>query len=290
MTSTAIDAIVAIALIGAAIATVSGTLGPTAGTPAPDPTLETLATGTTAVTYTQSAKPNSTGSGVNDPVAWNRTESATVERTVSGTYVGLLRRAAVSTLTVDGRPATALGSDFRDATEAATRNAIGARTQIVVRWRPYRGSHLSADLAVGPTPPPNADLSAASMRVESGFAENESDAQSAAAVSGYTGVSRVVADRIVAGLFPIARTAPALRSGYPVAALTAHRYYRFGNAYGVDLEGPVSDRRPGDANDRLAAGLADRIETDLRREFASPEAAARAIEIDHVDVVVRRWA
>lgn len=280
----------AIVVIGAAIATLVGTIGPAAGTPDPGPTLETLATGTTAVSYTNSPESTATDTGVNEPVPFEEPERPAFDRTASGTYAELLTRATLATLTVDEQPATTAGDDLRDAVDAATMATIGAQTQVVVLWQPYPNAHLRAKLTVGPTPPPDADLSAASTTVQSGIPPARDDAQSAAETAGYSGVSRVVAHRVVDGVFPPERTALALRSGYPVAALTANRYYRFGDAYGVDLERPVRDRRPADANDRLASALAGRIEADLRAEFDSPDAAARAIDTDHVEIVVRRWA
>jgi hypothetical protein len=281
---------IAIVVIGAAIATLVGTIGPAAGTPDPGPTLETLATGTTAVSYTQLPETTSTDSGVNEPVPFGESKRPAFNRTTSGTYAELLTRATLSTLTVDEQPVTTRGDDFRDAVDAATMATIGAQTQVVVLWQPYPNSHLRAKLTVGTTPPPDADLSAASTTVQSGMPSARDDARSAAETAGYSGVSRVVADRVVAGLFPPEQTALALRSGYPVAALTANRYYRVGDAYGVDLERPVRDRRPADANDRLASVLAGRIEADLRAEFDSPDAAARAIDADQIEIVVRRWA
>lgn len=285
MTSTALDAVIAILLVGAAIATLVGVTGSSAGVPAADPTLQTLATGTTAVNYTYPSETDA-----DSPVAFEDTDRSASTRTSSGSYAELLARAALSTLAVDGQPVTGVGDGFRDAVDTVTASAIRPRTQVAVIWRPYPDAHLRARLVVGPTPPPDADLSAASTTVSSGFPAARSDARSAARTDGYTGVSRVLADRIVAGVFPPERTAVALRGGYPVAPIAAHRYYRFGAAYDVDLEEPVRERRPAAANERLAAAVADRIETDLRAQFDSPAAAARAIRTDRVHVVVRRWA
>jgi hypothetical protein len=283
VTSTALDAVVAVLLIGAAIAALPGTPGPPASVPPAEPTLQTLLTATTTVGYAQSPETGSTG-------IFEDSARSVVERTSSGSYGELLTQAAIATLAVDGRPVTSDGDGFRHAVDGETRSLLPPRTQVAVRWRPYPDAHLGARLTVGPTPPRDADLSGASTSVPSGFPAAGAEARSAARADGYAGVSRVLADRIVAGLFPPGQTAAALQAGYPTAPLVAHRYGRFGDAYGVDLAQPVSDQRVSSANRRLAAALAERIETELRARFDSPEAAARVTTIDHVDLVVRRWA
>lgn len=297
MTSTALDAIIAIIVIGAAITALVGAPESAAGASAAGPTLKTLETGTTAVTYTLTPQSTTHATTVSEDVnvdvgsaeTFEDTDGSGVRRTTSGSYAELLTRATLSTLVVEGRSVTAVGDDFRDAVTTATIPAIRPRTQVAVLWQPYPDTHLRATFTVGPTPPSDSDLSAASTAVPSGMPSARGDAQSAARTDGYAGVSRVLADRIVAGVFPVEQTSVALRGGYPVAPLVAHRYGRFGDAYEVDLEKPVSERRPADANDRLAAAVADRIESDLRAGFDSPEAAANAVRVDRVDLVVRRW-
>lgn len=283
MTSTALDAVIAVLLIGTALTAVVGIPGQSAGVPPAGPTLQTLATATTTVSYTQSPETDATN-------VFGNTDQPAIERTTGGSYAELLTQATVATLAVDGRSVTSDGDGFRRAVDSATRSLLPPRTQVAVRWRPYPDAHLGARLTVGPTPPRDADLSAASTSVPSGFPAAGTDARSAARADGYAGVSRVLADRIVTGLFPPEQTAASLRGGSPPAPLVVHRYRRFGGTYGADLRQPVSERRPASANRRLAAALAERIEADLRAQFDSPEAAARATTIDRVDLVVRRWA
>lgn len=284
MTSTALDAVIAILVIGTAITTLVATPVSVSPAPAAESTLETLATGTTAVNYTHS--PETT---TDSTVPFGDTGGPGFRRTTSGSHVELLTRATMSTFAADGRPVTAVGDDFREAVDTATIAVISPRTQVAVLWRPYPNAHLEATLTVGPTPPPDSDLSAASTAVSSGIPPARRDARAAARTDGYARVSRVLADRIVAGVFPPERTGMALRGGYPVAPLVAHRYDRFGDTYDVDLEEPISERRPADANDQLSVAVADRIETDLRAQFDTPAAAARAVRIDRVELVVRRW-
>lgn len=290
MTSTALDAVVAILVVGAAITLLVGTQGTAGGPPDPDSTLQTLSTGTTTVEYDYSpargAEPASTVSGSESDSRWTASR-----RTASGSYAGLLVRATLSTLSIEDRPQSRPDSgDFRDAVRTETRAAIPPRTQVAVRWQPYPNAHVQARLTVGPTPPPDADLSAAFTSVSSGMSTARAEARTAARTEGYAGLSRVLADRIVAGVFPPRRTGAALRDGYPVAPAVARRYHRLGDAYGVDVEGPVRERRSAEANARLAGAVADRIEADLRAEFDTPEAAARAVRLDRVDLVVRRWS
>lgn len=282
MTSTALDAVVAVALIGAAMTVLVGIPGLSAGPPPAEPTLQTLVTATTTVSYTQAPEAGPTG-------IFEEGQEPRVERTTSGSYAELLTQATVSGVAVDGQQVTADGDQFRRAVSVPTRSILPPQTQVVVHWRPYPDAHVSARLTVGPTPPRDADLSAASTAVPSSFSVDRADAKSAARVDGYAGVSRVLADRIVVGLFPPDQTAFALSGDSPTAPLVAHRYERFGDAYNANLTQPVSERRPEAANNRLAAAIADRIEADLRAQFDTPAAAARATTVHRVEFVVRRW-
>ena len=290
MTSTATDAIVALVVIGAAIATLLTVGGPADAPADPDPTLETLTTGTTTVNYTLTPDPDASAVrfGSEDP---------RFDRRASGAFAELLAAGALTAISIDETPVSDADKGFQDAVSAAAESVLAPDTQVAVVWRPYPDAHLDARLTVGDTPPPDADVSTAATTVPSGMAAVEDDNQAegdtelhtAARADGYEGLSRLLADRIVTGLFPPERTRLALRSGGPPAGLTAHRYDQFGDAYGVDLREPVGAYRPMVANERLAAGMADRIETDLREQFDSPTAAARAVEADRVHVVVRRW-
>lgn len=282
MTSTALDAVLAVVLLGAGITVLTGIPGLSTGPPPAEPSLQTLMTATTTVSYTQAPEAAQTG-------VFEDRQEPRVERTTSGSHAELLTQAMVSAVAANGQQVTADGDEFRRAVSIATRSMLPPRTQVVVRWRPYPDAHVSGQLTVGPTPPRDADLSAASTSVPSTFSVARVDAKSAARVDGYAGVSRVLANRIVTSLFPPDQTASALSGGYPAAPLVAHRYQRFGDAYGVKLNQPVSERRPGAANNRLAAAIADRIEADLRTQFDTPEAAARATTIHRVEFVVRRW-
>jgi hypothetical protein len=285
-----VDAVVAILVVGAAIALLVGTQGTTGGPPDPEPTLQTLSTSATAVEYDYApgrrAEPVLAAAG-----SESGSHSTADRRTASGTFTGLLARATLSTLSIDDRTQPrADSSDFRDAVRTETRSALPPRTQVALLWRPYPDAHVRARLTVGPAPPPDADLSSASTSVSSGMSVTGAETRTAARTGGYAGLSRVLADRIVAGAFPPRRTEAALRGGYPVAPAVARRYHRLGDAYGVDVEAPVSERRPTDANARLAGAVAERIEADLRASFDAPSAAARAVRLGRVDLVVRRWS
>lgn len=288
MTSTAIDAIVALVVIGAAITTLLTVSGPAGGIADPGPTLETLTTGTTTVNYTLTPDPAASS------VEFG-TEEPEFDRVASGTYAELLAAGALATIAVDDNRVSDTDSEFRDTVATATQPILGANTQVAVVWRPYPGAHLDARLTVGDSPPPDADVSTAATTIPSGMSadqENEktdTELHAAATAEGYEGVSRVVAERIVTGLFPPERTRLALRGGGPTAGLVAHRYDRFGDAYGADLREPVRAVRPTVANERLIDRVADRIEADLRERFDSPTEAARAVEVDRVHLVVRRW-
>lgn len=99
-----------------------------------------------------------------------------------------------------------------------------------------------------------------------------------------------LAAAVVAGLFPLPAMRHALAAGGPVAELVAHRYRRVADLLGVVL-GPRLERRDvAGSNARLAEGLSEQFELDLRRRFESPERAARAADPGSVHVIVRTWS
>lgn len=291
VTSTALDAALALLLVSAAVVTVS-----TAGQPSfddaevatrADESLETLATATTAVNYTLAPGAERPGETT---VEFGRTSGPEFRRTAHGTYAELLARSALATLELDGERVTHTGADFRWAVEDATLATVASDVQVAAVWRPYPDPVVQSRLVVGATPPPGATVHAASLTVPSGYPAARERAVDAADSTGFEGVAQVVAARVVAGTFPPRQAAVALHGDYPVAPLVANRYARFAALAGTNVTVSV---RAGDvrgANDALAAALADRIETDLRSRYKNPARAASDVRIDRVRIVVRVWS
>lgn len=183
--STVVDVCLCLLLVSASVVTLFAAPAagddPAAGTA--DELASTLAGGTTTVRY----------------------EGTAERRAVHGTYAGLLATAARTNRT----PGTAArtnrtpktGERFRAAVRNATRRLLsgdGWRGRVRATWRPYRGAGVTAVVA-GPSPPPGADVHAATTSVPSGLRPVAHEARRAAARSGYRGVAVVLADVVVPG-------------------------------------------------------------------------------------------
>lgn len=292
MTSTTLDVALCLLLVSAGALTLATAERPpdaadpaTARAPA---TVETLATTTDTVEYTLApGAKRANDSLVRFPV----TEGPEFERARSGTAASLLAAATVEGVAVDGERLTRTHDGFRRRVRAAVARDVGPRVQVVAVWRPYPGAHVGARTVVGPSPPAGATVHAATLDVPIGVPGARPNATAAVeAGDGYAGVANVVAARLVAGLFPPRRADIALHGDYPVTALMRYRYRRAARLYGADLEADLAARDPSAANRKLADAVSRRVERDLRREFDSPAAAARAVRLDEVHVVVRTWS
>lgn len=298
MTSAVLDVALCLLLVSAAavtLVTVPDAVDGDVDGDRADAVATTLTTSTATVNYSLAAGARRAD---DDLVAFPTTSGPEFERSTHGTLAGLLADAAVGTVTVADGPLTHTDDEFRDAVrERVERDVADDGVQLIVRWEPYRGSHVDSRLAAGPSPPPSATVHAATVSVPSGLPSTRDDARSAAAKSGYEGVARVVAERVVAGLFPPDDLRFALRGDYPVSRFAEYRYRRAGEAYGVDVDGGESgsdggdgEIRPTDANDRLTDAVADAVERDLRTTFDSPEEAATSVRVAEVRIVVRTWS
>jgi hypothetical protein len=293
VTSAVVDASLCLLLVSAAALSVVVAERPAPGSAVDadaegraDAVAESLATTTAAVNYTLGpGARRATGTGVRFP----RTGGPEFRRHDHGSVTGLLVDAAVANVVVDGRPLTRTRDDYVRRVRNATRSATPtAGVRIVAVWRPYPGASLGGRVAVGPRPPADATVHAATLALPSGLPSARTAALDASD-RGYGAVATVVAERTVAGLFPPEALRYALRADYPVSALARHRYLRAGSLLGADVHGPVTTGRTARANDALAAALAERVESELRGEFDSPRAAARAVDASRVVVVVRTW-
>lgn len=201
------------------------------------------------------------------------------DRRAHDTLAGHLVTAAIVGAALDGER---LGSStYPNAARRVVREDVAERTHITVRWRPYPEAPLWGRLAVGPEPPPTAEVSATRWTIDSGLAEPEPDGS-------FEAIATAVAAAYVARLFPPERTRAALVDSR-TARSTAARYRAVAGTLGVDLGDTLADAFSRRANERLERGLADRLESDLRDTYESPEGAATNTTVGDVELVVRRW-
>ncbi len=281
MTSAALDACLCLLLISAAAITVASAPDPSLDEQADraDAVAETLAAETADVTYTLRPVPDSGGNPESNPE---------YDRVGHGTLVSLLADAAVRTVRVDDEPLTGTNEGFAAAVRETVAERLPDRTRVVVRWEPYPGSHLGRTFAVGPTPPPDVDVNAATVRAPSGL-EKPTNSR-AASTGGYRKLGRVVAESLVNGLLPPEKGRLALGDDAPVSGLVQYRYSRTSDIYGVETTEAIERGDTRAANDRIAAAMADRVAGELRQETENPGSAAESLELDTVEISVRTWS
>ena len=254
--STVLDVSVCLLLVGAAVATLA--LAPHSADRPAGPDGDAAASTVAKVTTTVPA-----GGG----------------RRAHDTLAGHLATAAVANARLDGDrlTETTYPAAVADETDALTHD----RTYVTARWAPYSDGPLGGTVAAGTRPPPNADVAARALTVDSGVAAPDE-------VRTFEGLARAIADAYVAWLFPPERTYASLADPRTSDRTTA-RYRAASATVGADVHGPVADGAVRVANERLSATLARRIEGALREQYATPEAAAEDVTVDEVDLVVRRW-
>lgn len=254
--STVLDVAVCLLLVGAAVATLAAAPQPSDrphGARA-DSTVGTVATVTTTV-------------------------PAGGERRSHGTLAEHLATAAVADARLDGAPVVETGypGSVANETDALT----GRQASVTARWEPYPGAPLVGNVVAGEPPPPDADVAARTLTIESGVAVPES-------VGSFEGLARELADAYVAWLFPPERTYASLADAR-TADRTTDLYGSAAETLAADVRAPVADREVRAANDELATALAARLTADLRERYATPRAAAADVAVDEVELVVRRW-
>lgn len=288
--STAFDTVLFVLLVAVAVGTLAGVGDRRApdGNRVAEETADLLATTTAEVTYTRSVRvPSSALLDGEDTV------TVTATRTASGTRAELLAAAAVADPSLGGASVTGAGGDLRAGSRSAARRVLHTReanAQITVAWRPYPNATLRSSFAVGEAPPRDADVSVATVAAASGLPNVSTAAERAARTNGFDGVASVLADAVVARLFPPGETRDALYSEGPDRALVAHRYRRAATLLGVDTPAPFTPETVARANRRLSDSLAERLARDLNRRYDSPTEAASAVRAHRVRVVVRTWS
>lgn len=287
--STVVDVTLFVLLVSAAVlSVVTAGVGPTDGPAAvgrDEATVETLATATATVHYEVGVE-----NGTDDPIT----------RVGHGTLAELLAEAALANVTANGTRVSPYAGGFVAAVRDALVPALDGRTQVVATWTPYPGSSLRGRVAVGPSPPADSAVHAATLPVDSGVPAARDPAIDAARATdatdtGYDRVAEVVTRRTVDGLFPLRRTHTALDGDAVDAGVTRTRFDRMASAY--DSEATLdSDARDGDvagddaARYDLSVAVANRTSAELRRRFDDPEAAAASVRTGRVTVVVRTWS
>lgn len=204
-------------------------------------------------------------------------------RRAAGTHAGLLGRAALANLQLDGRTLAPGSRTFGAAVRAETGRTLdwaAERTSVTASWRPYAGAPLVGRMHVGVRPPTGADVATATLRVPVPVGACESAAGDAAG-DGYDAVAAVIAECVLdATLHPTAVTADPASGTRRVADRRADAYAK---ALSVD-RGDADDRRR-----HIASALAGRLAADMRARFPSPAAAADAVSTGTARVVVREW-
>lgn len=205
---------------------------------------------------------------------------------VSGTHAGLLGRAALSNLHLDGQGLAPGAAEFQTAVENVTERALawsGTRTSVTATWSPYPGAPLAGRVHVGARPPTGVDVATATVRVPVPVDDHGTELDSAAS-EGYAAIGRIVAGNVLDLALPrdgIRTPDRASHSG----RVTRRRLQVYEEALGVDTaDGGVETRVA-----RVESALAERLTADLRARFESPPAAAAAIRLGTARVVVREW-
>lgn len=281
-----LDAALFLLLVGAAVGTVTLPAdGPARGTA--DASTRVVTTATDQVDYSLAPGARHADESL---VRFPTATGPEFDRTAHGTVAELLAAAAVRNVTVGDEQVTRTSDDFERATAAAARNATRRRVAVRAVWTPYPDAPVRGTVRAGSRPPATADVWATTTSIGSGAPPVRERARSAARRDGYAGVARVVAAATVRGLVPPDATRHALHADYPVSALTTYRYRRLAALLDTPVAGALDDAATRRANARLRAALAARFERDLRDDFDSPAAAARAVRVSEVRVVVRRWS
>ena len=291
----AIDAVVALLLISAAVGVVA-TGGATTPEPEPDradATADALAATTATVNYSLAPgvrELNRSDRGIDGRV---RAGNPELHRTTHGSLAGLLARAATASSGVvdDGdageperEPLTRTRVGFRRAVRDAVRARVGAGVRIDAVWRPYPDAPVGGRVGVGPEPPGDG-VHAATLTLPTGV-----DPIPVEATVAFETLGHAVAARTVEILVPHEAARVTLRGDDPEASLLAHRYARLATATNTSVSEPLATEDTAAANAKVADALADRMTTELKAEYDRPSRAADAVSVSSVRIVVRTWA
>ncbi len=213
------------------------------------------------------------------------------ERRAHGTVASLLARGAVANASIDGRSLAPAHRRYVDEVRATTRRTLGPanRTQVLVRWVPYRGAPVQGRVRVGADPPPGRTVTVATLSVPAPSAPRGDQAETSARERGFRGVAAVAARATADALLPASRVP--LPSGRisTASVVASQRFGTLAGATDASVEGPLSRGNVTAAHESVVVGLADRYEADMRERFETPEAAAKALRAGRVRITLRRW-
>ena len=288
----AVDAVMALLLISAAVGVV--VTGGGAPTSAADPdradaVADALAATTATVNYSLApgaAELNRSAMGTGRRPGGGTPE---LRRTTHGSLAGLLARAATASSGVAAgagppeEPITRTRVGFRRAVADAVRARTGAFVRIDAVWRPYPDAPVAGRVGVGPDPQGDA-VHAATLTIPTGV-----EPIPAAATVTFEALGRAVAARTVEVLVPQGAAQVTLRGGGSEAALVAHRYARLAAATNASVAAPLATEDTAAANARVAEALGARMATDLRSRYDHPGQAVEAVSVSSVRIVVRTW-
>ncbi len=217
-------------------------------------------------------------------------DSGTVHPSTHGTLAELLGQAALDSVTIRGTKLSRTSDSFERAVGSCVRTRLDGptRTQILVRWEPYRTADLGGRFTLGNSPPVSADVHAAVRSIPSGMPRVRKRAFHAARREGYPGVAHVVATGIIDGLVPRNATTLALHDR-KTGIVVARRLRRLIHLY--HAAGSASARLDTEQTRRaLIDAMARAIQTDLRTSFDTPTAAAQSVAVGRMKLVVRTWS
>lgn len=312
--STVLDAAVFLLLVSAAIGLLYTV--PQSGT-APESDPDVAATSTTTLATT-------TATIEYAPAPDGDADGGAATRTDRGTVAELLAETTVANARFDGEPFSRAPNHeaaIRDATRRAIASFDGnVEIQVRTRWRPLPGSGLQGGLVVGPSPPDDADVHAATVDVPIDAAagtasatpnwtlpvadgddggENESASiagdpgatlATVAAEGGCDALARSITVRTVGAVFPPERTNTALLAGGDVTAATKQRYATAESAVDLDADVVPDDAGARTRNSLLAQTLTDRLETTACEGYDDTATAANRAAPTTVSVSIRTWS
>ncbi|SNZ12954.1 hypothetical protein SAMN06269185_1994 [Natronoarchaeum philippinense] len=247
---------------------------------------DVLTTSTAAVDY--SVQPSVTSEAA--PTYPEASETA-YRRSAHGTLGELLAAAAVAETRVDGHRVVP-HDEFPERVVAATSEqlaVVDAGVRVVARWEPFPESSVNGTVAVGPRPPPDADVTAATTAVSVTTGCTNEAADLAARKNGFDRLPGLFADCVVQTLFPPADTRVALRGQPPASTLAVHRYRLAADAFNASITSTPSPEEVSAVNTRLQNRLSTALEADVRKHYDDPIAAAGAASPGRVTITVRTW-
>lgn len=297
--NTVVDVAFALLALGVAVVLLSSVSGPDPDQPdpfEPDRTATVFGTATFDVSY--SVDPVLDAAAASSEEIDERDEYRS-ERLAHATMATHAKTAALANLSVGPEAITATGTHYESAIDTRVETLLANsqfETSVTARWQPYPDASVGGAATVGADTPPDVDLRTTRLTVSSGVASTRERAVEAVGDGGgYAAVAELVAEATVDSYLPVVESKHALERDDSTMALTRYRYLRFATVLDdasreeirEDIE--QSDVDTDDANEYLAAALADRLVEELRRSFDSPKAAAQSVSTGEITLVVRTW-